>query len=300
MCKPNETKTETTTLDENPQLLQQQSEQKSIHTSISRSMFLRRLRPFVAVVAMIYMFPNKEDYVNRGYTAWFHKLSIFYLLSNIEFLRRFLIVQGIGISLGWYSAAANDLYYHGRFCHILYMNMPDSMKAVMVDQVTGEIFTTTESLIMICISHALDTFLHPGLVYLFWRSHCDYCSHSTSSSEQQQQQQQGKKDPWREAITWPVVISTFMLSRAWSCFHSYYNDGEFKLYYYGFDVYVLKDLDSWFPAYLAEGLFFIAITLYKVFWEPKQQEEGKQSSSSDDSMTRTIKNVDHIRKQKVV
>merc|ERR1712157_656695 len=81
-------------------------------------------------------------YLNRGYTIWFHNISLAYLLTMNESLRRFLIVQGTGISLGWWAALVYDFYVHGRYAHILYMNMPGIIKQAMVNE-AGHVFYTS-------------------------------------------------------------------------------------------------------------------------------------------------------------
>jgi hypothetical protein len=124
------------------------------------------------------------------------------------------------------------------------MNMPLAMKKVMVDP-HGQVLNTTESLAVMFVSHALDTLLHPGIVYLLWRAHSCSC-------------------PKKEMVTWPVIISTFLTSRIWSAVHVYHNTREFGWWYFGHDVYHIHDLDSWLPAYLAEGLFHVMLVVYKL------------------------------------
>ena len=184
-------------------------------------------------------------YLSRGYTVWYHLITILYLLTQKEPLRRFLIIQGTGISLGWYSALLNDYFCHGRFGHILYMNMPSILKSQMVDD-SGHVFYTTNSIGCMFFSHILDTILHPGIVYFLLRAH----------------KASGKS--WKDVVSWKVVSATFIVSRLWSLVHTYFHDGKFGGWYFGYDVYHIHDLDSWMPAYIAEGVLFFGLSLYLI------------------------------------
>ena len=207
----------------------------------------------LCVIALVPFLPTWL-YLNRGYTVWFHHLTIAFLLTNSEFLCRFLILQGTGITLGWYAAICNDLLLHNRFCHILYMNMPAVLKSAIVDEQHGAVMYNITSLAAMCLSHALDTLLHPGLVYLLWRAH-------------------SRKTADAEILTWPVIISTYLVSRLWSVVHVYHNTGQLGFFYYGYDVYHVHDLDSWLPAYVAEGVLFTLVVLYKVAWQGRKGKE---------------------------
>jgi len=195
------------------------------------------LHPLLAAAAFVLFLPSSY-YLNAGFTVWFHNITVFYFLTDVEFLRRLLIVMGTSINLGWYAAVGSDLYRHGRFCHILYMNMPAPMKAAMVGG-DGRVLYTPASLCMKLASHALDAALHPGVVYALWRAHG-----------------RGRPSSRRDVVTWPTVAGAYAVSRLWSVVHTGYNGGGVGLFYFGYDVYHIHDLDSWLPAYLAEGLFF--------------------------------------------
>jgi hypothetical protein len=204
----------------------------------------------VAVLALFRLLPTYL-YLNRGYTQWFHWTAVAYLLTGSAFLRRFLVVQGTGISLGWYSAIANDWYWNGKFCHVLYKNMPITMTNVMVDAQTRVLLQSWQSLTVMGVSHLLDTLAHPLLTLLFWKLHCQ-----TGGS-------------LRDIFAWKVVVSTYMLSRLWSLTHTLHNYGTagWGLFYFGHNVYIMDDLESWIAAYSAEGVFYASIVLYKIFWE---------------------------------
>lgn len=231
MCKPQQTqgKLQSSTLEK--------------VESPTRKNVLWPMSPFILV--LLFPFLPTRLYLNRGYTVWYHNVTIAYLLTQKESIRRFLIVQGIGVTVGWYAAMLNDLYHHGRLAHILYMNMPPFMKAEMVDA-TGHVFYTQKSLIYMLISHILDTLLHPGIAYLMYKGH----RNSGRSVE--------------NIITWNIVLSAFAASRFWSVVHTFYNYGTVRGWYFGHDVYHLHDLSAWMPAYVAEGIFFASITVYKL------------------------------------
>jgi hypothetical protein len=212
----------------------------------------------VAVLALLPLLPT-EFYLNRGYTQWFHWTAVAYLLTGSAFLRRFLVVQGTGITLGWYSAIANDWYWNGKFCHVLYMNMPSTMTNVMLDstsQTSVLLLDSWQSVAVMGASHLLDTLGHPLLTLYFYRLHC----RSGGSI--------------RDLLSWNIVVTTYMLSRLWSLTHTLYNYGTTGwggIFYVGHDIYIMEDLNSWMAAYVAEGLFYVAIILYKIFLEGQLQ-----------------------------
>lgn len=184
-------------------------------------------------------------YLNRGYTVWYHYITLIYLLTKREFLREFLILQGTVITLGWYAALMNDYYLHGRFGHILYMNMPSFMKYLMVDG-TGHVFYTNKSMACMVISHVLDFFFHPGIVYFLLKGH--YSS--------------GKR--FEHIIQGNTMIAVFCVSRLWSMVHTYHNEKVMRGWYFGYDVYHINDLDSWLPAYIAEAIFLSILLICKM------------------------------------
>lgn len=198
--------------------------------------------PPLAIVAIAPFLPSWL-YLSRGYTVWYHLITILYMLTQKEPLRRFLILQGTGISLGWYAALLNDYIRHGRFAHILYMNMPSILKSQMVDT-SGHVFYTRQSIVIMILSHVLDTILHPGIVYFLLRSH----------------KASGKS--LNQVLSWKVLLSTFAVSRLWSIVHTQYHHGAIGGWYFGYDVYHIHDLDSWMPAYIAEGVFLSCLSLY--------------------------------------
>lgn len=201
------------------------------------------LNPIV-ILSIAPLLPS-QIYLNRGFTVWYHLITIIYLLTKKEPLRRFLIMQGTSISLGWYAAIINDFYLHGRFAHMLYMNMPTSMKIAMVDE-TGHVFYTYNSIIFMLLAHILDTCLHPGIVFLLYKSHCN------------------EGGNFQDVFSWNIIIATFTVSRLWSVVHTHHNHGEIGAWYFGYDVYHLHDLDCWMPAYLMEGLFYAGAITYKM------------------------------------
>ncbi len=184
-------------------------------------------------------------FLNRGYTVYYHHITIVYLLTKKEPIRRFLIVQGTGITLGWYSAMMYDYYHSGRVCHLLYMNMPQLMKSAMVDE-NGYVFYTSHSKLYMCISHILDIMLHPGIVCFLYKAH------------------QKSGGTLSDIVSMRMIIAAFLVARLWSVIHTLINGKEISGYYFGYDVYHLHDLESWLPAYIAEGVFFFTMITYRI------------------------------------
>jgi len=150
------------------------------------------------------------------------------------------------INICWLVCSNCQWFFrHSRFFDILYKNMPLSFLSVMTNG-KGEIVYTTSSLCLMAFSHVLDTFLHPGVTYLLWRAHC-----RSGGSLQ-------------SIITWPLLISTFLMSRFWSIFHIYYNYRRLGLYYIGDDIYKLNNQDAYIYAYTAEGIFFLMLACSKI------------------------------------
>ena len=228
--------------------------------------------PLPMAIAIISLLPQ-SFYLNRGYTVWFHLLSVIYLFTQSSFIRKILILQGCGVCVGWYSAIIFDWLADGTFCHTLYRNMPCVMMQYMIDDGEDEdetspitmtsdsyiILNTYSSLIMKALSHILDLLLHPGLAYLFYRIHHNQHYHNNSSSK--------SSSIWKDILTWPIIVSAWHLSRIWSMVHTYYNTGIIKLWYYGHDVYQMNNLDSFMIAYAAEGLCFAVAISFRVYWD---------------------------------
>jgi len=124
----------------------------------------------------------------------------------------------------------------------------------MVDS-NGQVFYTKSSMIWMGISHAFDTLLHPGIVYMLLMSHLESGGYL------------------KDVISWTMIFATFCVSRSWSMLHTYHNFGKMRGWYFGYEVYHIHDLDSWMPAYVAEGVILMGLVIYKIRWE--------ESSGSD-------------------
>lgn len=186
--------------------------------------------------------------INRGYTQWFFWLSVVQLFAGRRYrqlyLHRFLALMGTSICMGWYAALTYDYVRHGRMGHILYRNMPFS-EHMMDGSNSGDHLTIVEGALgWKLLSHVLDTLGHPVLTYYYWSRCATY----------------------QEVLgDWNTIIPTLLLSRFWSWWHCYQNFGDVtKLWYFGYDVYVVTDLDGWLPAYLAEGTFYAAVVAHKL------------------------------------
>jgi hypothetical protein len=210
----------------------------------------KALRPWplppLLLVALLPFLPTWL-WLNRGYTIWFHYIIIAHFLTQSPFLRKFAILQGAGVTMGWYAAIATNSYSRGRFCFdTLYHNTPAAMRVYMVDE-GGNLIHTYMSWAVMALAHLADTLGHPLPVLLFWWMHCR------------------AGGSLRDVLTWPVIGSTYLLSRVWSLTHTYYNFGEPGLFYFGYDVYNVKDLEGWLPAYLAEGAMYASAVMYKLW-----------------------------------
>lgn len=228
--------------------------------------------PTLVVLALIPLLPT-SFYLNRGYTVWFHLMSIGYFFTRSPFIRKILILQGTGICLGWYAAIITDWVVEGTFCHTLYRNMPGSMLPYMVleeQQLTADdgdigefgyvILNTYSSWAMKAFSHVLDTIGHPGLAYLFYKLHLKAGGRIG------------------DVLTWPVIVSAWHISRIWSMVHSYYNTGVPAWWYYGHDVYVLNNLNAYLIAYVAEGVCFGVAILCRLYWDQSSAASSLLSS----------------------
>jgi hypothetical protein len=275
MCQPTlTTASESKALSNNLPLASSTSS-KSASWFWFRNVKVYPLHPLLAL-SLLPLMPS-YFFLNRGFTQWFHWVAVLYLLCQSKFLERFQILAGTSICLGWYSTMVYEYFYHDRFMHALYNNMPPvftNIMWIMVDDNdnnnnnAGPIldFTSTNSLLIMALSHVLDLLAHPMLTYYFWRKH-------TSNGNVNGNAAGGTL---KQVLSWPVIVSTYLFSRCWSMTHTYYNFQTLEWFYVGYDVYVVNDLDSWYPAYIAETNVFLSVVLWKLCWE-----ETSSSSSED-------------------
>jgi hypothetical protein len=111
------------------------------------------------------------------------------------------------------------------------------------------------------VSHVLDLLAHPLLTYYFW---CRHMKHYQNQLQQSNQEICITK-VIRQVLTADVIIAAYLYSRIWSLTHTKYNTGQFGLWYMGFDVYIMDSLDSWYPAYIVEGIVYTTVTFWKVY-----------------------------------
>ena len=218
--------------------------------------------PSYVAVLVLAIFVPQSCYINRGFTQWFHWMSIYYGLTQSTFIERFQILSGFSICLGWYSSLVYEFLQHKRFCHPLYKNMPSIMVQYMMlveDDNQNLDFVSTTSLLVMGLSHILDLLAHPLLTYYFWYRHMK--RHQNENKEKIGLY----KKAIRQILTVDVIVAAYMYSRVWSLTHTKYNTGRFGLWYMGFDVYVMDTLDSWYPAYIVEGIVYSSVALWKVY-----------------------------------
>lgn len=214
-----------------------------------------RVHPLL-LVALLPLFPTGL-YLNRGYTIWFHWFSLAALVTQSSFLRKFAILQGSGISLGWYAAMVYEWMFQGNFFHILYKNSPIFLRQHMVDENGTVIWDTPESLVCRLVSHTADIVAHPVLAYWLWRWHV-----RASGSG---------------VLDWSVIVLAYACSRLWSIVHTTYNMGEPGLFYMGHEVYNVDSLDVWIAPYIAEGVIYALA----VFWKLVLEEPPESAKVSD-------------------
>lgn len=167
----------------------------------------------------------------------YHYITIIYLITRREPIRRFLILQGTGISLGWYAALW--------FGHILYMNMPTILKQEMFDESTAD-----RSIKYMSLSHILDTILHPDIVCFLLVTHCREIKATKTIAKRR----------FYPIVTWKNnIIALLCVSRFWSMLHTGFNDGKIKGWYFGYDVYHLHNNTTQFA-----GAYFYFIQWAKL------------------------------------
>lgn len=204
------------------------------------------LPTFVAVGVLCFLIPPAQ-WLNRGFTHWFHLVSFLYFLTHSQFIEKFQALIGTSICLGWYASILYDYFAYGNFFAILYRNMPAAMTQIMVKEGVVD-RESWESVSAMALSHVLDCLGHPVLTYYFWCQVRKSCGNVAN------------------LLSWDIVAATWLFSRAWSLTHSYHNFGKPHLFYMGYDVYVIDHgtLDLWYPAYITESLIYASITLWKL------------------------------------
>jgi hypothetical protein len=204
------------------------------------------LPSFLAVGVLCYLIPPGQ-WLNRGFTHWFHLVSFLYFLTHSKFIEKFQALIGTSICLGWYASIIYDYLAYGNIFAILYRNMPTALTEIMVEE--GKVnYESWESTSTMVLSHVLDFLGHPVLTYYFW---CQYKKRGGTIVN---------------LLSWDVVAATWLFSRSWSLTHSCYNFGKPHMFYMGYDVYVIDEgtLDLWYPAYVVESLVYSSIILWKL------------------------------------
>jgi hypothetical protein len=155
-----------------------------------------------------------------------------------------------------------------------------------------QVLDTFTAIIMKVLSHILDILAHPGLVYLLCKIHTQqYYYHTTATTTTANNNGSSKKDQetttnnnnnmmttlLQDVITWPVIITAWHMSRLWSIVHTYINNnndninGSF-LWYYGYHVYKINNLNSYLASYVAEGVCFVIVILYRMYIDNSHQQ----------------------------
>lgn len=250
------------------------------------------LSPPVALALLAAVVPA-SCILNRGFTQWFHWAFVMHQLTQSMFLERMLVLSGVSICLGWYAALVYEYVQYDRFCHPLYKNMPSMLTQYMVLDAIDDNnhrsggtldFESTASLSAMALSHVLDMLAHPLLTYYYWHCRCRRFAGVDPAA---------KVGSFHavvaaQILTWPVIFAAYTYSRVWSLTHTYYNFGHFGFFYVGHDVYLMDDLDSWFPAYVAEGVVFGSIVLWKLFLQPRHFDHYEANRDSNCKATTEV------------
>jgi hypothetical protein len=225
------------------------------------------LHPSIVIVSMAIFLPY-SCFLNRGFTIWFHWMSILHLVTQFQskFIEKFLILSGTSISLGWYSTLLWECIYHGRYFDALYNNVD-----VLYDYIPSSVMSS-HPFTPIAIIHIFDLLGHPLLTYYFWRRYNNNKNNNSSNNSIATTPPPDNRDNNNsksihiidEICTWPVLISAYIFSRVWSIVHTYHNFGYFGLFYVGFDVYIIDSLDMWYPAYTTETILYSSLILRKL------------------------------------
>ena len=135
------------------------------------------LHPSIVIVIMAIFLPY-SCFLNRGFTIWFHWMSILHLVTQFQskFIEKFLILSGTSISLGWYSTLLWECIYHGRYFDALYNNVD-----VLYDYIPSSIMSS-HPFTPIIVIHIFDLLGHPLLTYYFWRRYNNNKNNNSSNN----------------------------------------------------------------------------------------------------------------------
>jgi len=229
----------------------------------------RPLHPLLAM-AMVPLIVPTWLVLNRGFTVWWHLGILVYLVSgrSSDFLGRFLIFQGGAVNAGWYVAVLHDLVVNGRVCHLLYNNMPASMRVVMLSNgklASGGIIThNAPAVATIVMSHLFDLMAHPLMLLVVWKMHATASKQRKRDGDDNNEKK--KNGLFQNFVTWNVLLASYAFSRIYSMTHQYINTGSITgLFYYGYDVYHIDTLDSYTAAYVGEAILFLGLAGYKLY-----------------------------------
>ena len=167
-------------------------------------------------------------------------------------MRRFQVVIGGAVCLGWYMTVVYESLVHGRTCHLLYNNMPGSLKALMLENgslASGGLITYKMSgLAAMALSHLTDIIAHPFLTYFAWRNF------------------KSRGGSFRDLARWEVVACAYVFRVVYSVSHQYYNWGFVESpYYYGHEVYHIDDVGSYTVAYIGEAIWLGSLLLFNLY-----------------------------------
>jgi hypothetical protein len=170
-----------------------------------------------------------------------------------------------------------------------------------------QVLDTFTAIIMKVLSHILDILAHPGLVYLLCKIHTQqyYYYHTvataTASNNGSSKKEQTKVTTnnnnmmttlLRDVITWPVIITAWHMSRLWSIVHTYINNNDINGWYYGYHVYKINNLNSYLASYVAEGVCFVIVILYRMYIDNSSHQQLMSITTLWSSKSISIKEVE--------
>jgi hypothetical protein len=221
--------------------------------ALSFSNVFIQILPLPIALGLLIVCCPLQDLLIGGYTRWYVRLSVAFLLTRNHMLCKFLVVQGLLINMGWYSVAAYDYIFNGGvFGNILYRNSPGFRTYTLVEGSWGDQdlqlrdMPWTNTLLALC--HVVDVSIHLLPLYYFLR-----CCKSYGYSMNQ-------------IASWPILVGAYLLSRVYSISRCCFHFQKFGLFYYGYDVYwIPPDSDSiWTVGYVAEAITLLTLAALNI------------------------------------
>ena len=236
---------------------------KSRAPSLSKT--LKQIWPLNILLGLFIVLCSPQALLVGGYTRWYMRLTVAFLLTRNHTLCKFLVIQGLLINMGWYSVAAYDFIVDGReFGNILYRNSPGFRTYTLLEGSWGDqdlqLVNAPWTNFLLAMCHVVDLAVHLLPLYYFMR-----CCKSYGYS-------------MNETASWPILGGAYLLSRLYSISRCWVHLHKFGIYYYGYDVYwIPPDSDNtWTVGYVAEVMTLLSIAAWKI-WKQRKQSSSLSS-----------------------